>query len=324
MEVDILGMPTKNLPRDVFLYLLAIISLITVAVSFGVIIFQVINIYIPDVVSDQYSRASYFDSMRYSLATIAVVFPVFLWVSWFLKRDIINFPEKRELKIRKWLLYLTLFVASIVIIGDLVTLLSNFLNGELSQRFILKVFAILFIAGSILTHYLSELKEKSQESGWIKIFDWVVISVVVVSIVTGFIIAGSPQSQRLIRLDNQRTSDLQNIQWQIINYWQRKEVLPETLNDLADPISNFMVPKDPEAGAGYEYRVKDHLKFELCATFSTINKEDTTQLLGGKPVAQPIDSRPVYNPVDYNWQHDQGRACFNRTIDPDLYPPLKK
>ena len=97
-------MPTKNLPRDVFLYLLAIISLITVAVSFGVIIFQVINIYIPDVVSDQYSRASYFDSMRYSLATIAVVFPVFLWVSWFLKRDIINFPEKRELKIRKWLL----------------------------------------------------------------------------------------------------------------------------------------------------------------------------------------------------------------------------
>ena len=46
---------TRNLPRDVFLYLLGIITLVGVAVSFGIVIFQVINVYIPDVISDPYS-----------------------------------------------------------------------------------------------------------------------------------------------------------------------------------------------------------------------------------------------------------------------------
>lgn len=316
-----------NPPRDVFLYLLAIITLIVSAVSFGIVVFQYINVYIPDIVSDPYfSRSSYFSSMRYALATIMIVFPVFVWVSWFLKKDINNFPEKRELKIRRWLLYLTLFVAALVIIGDLVALLRSFLEGELSQRFIFKILTILFIAGSVFIHYLSELKDSDKEFKWIKTFDLVVILLVLGSIIAGFFIAGSPQSQRLIRLDERRVSDLQTIQWQLINYWQRKESLPANLNDLADPISGFVVPRDPETGGAYEYNMSDGLSFELCAVFSISAVDGLSPEM---PLARPVPAtapdmaRYPKGGDSYNvWWHDAGRVCFDRTIDPDLYPPL--
>lgn len=313
-----------NLPRDVFLYLLAIITLIVSAVSFGIVVFQYINVYIPDIVSDPYfSRSSYFSSMRYALATLIIVFPVFVWVSRFLKKDINNFPEKRELKIRRWLLYLTLFVAALVIIGDLVALLRSFLEGELSRRFIFKILTILFIAGSVFVHYLSELKDPDKEFKWIRTFDWAVILLVLGSIIAGFFIAGSPQNQRLIRLDERRVSDLQTIQWQIINYWQRKEFLPANLNDLADPISGFVVPKDPETGESYEYRVSNKLTFELCAVFSTV-AQDGIDGSTRKAIPMPVSPEGVMYPESQNvWWHGAGRTCFERTIDPDLYPPIK-
>ena len=309
-----------NLPRDVFLYLLAIITLVAVSVSFGVVVFQMINVYIPDIVSDPYfSRSSYLSTARSSLAALVIVLPVFLWVSWFLRKDIKKFPEKKELKIRKWLLYVALFVAALVIIGDLVTLLRSFLEGELSQRFMLKVLAVLFIAGAVFVHYLSELKDKKHN--WIKPFDWTVIAIVIAWIVSGFFVVGTPQSQRLVRLDERRVSDLQNIQWQIINYWQRKEVLPPDLKSLIDPIGGFTAPVDPETSEQYEYRVIGDLVFELCGVFNT---STSGEVVDNQRLTKPIPAGGyVGNELSNVWDHGAGDACFNRTIDPDLYPPIK-
>jgi len=311
-----------NFPRDVLLHLLAIITLIVSAVSLGVLSFQYVNLYIPDVVSDHYfSKSSYLSSMRYSLATLVVVFPAFIWVYWFLRKDINKFPEKRDLKIRKWLLYLTLFVAALVIMGDLIALLRSFLEGELSQRFVSKVLIILFIAGSIFVHYLSELKDRVEGYAWIRVFDWVVATITVASVIAGFFMAGTPGEQRLVRLDERRVSDLQSIQWQIINYWQRKEFLPAMLENLADPIGGFMLPRDPSSGAEYGYNSIDNLSFEICASFSTDNSGESYQIKGvtSKPII-PVD-RLGFDDV---WQHGVGSICFKRTIDPDLYPPLDR
>ena len=136
----------KNQPRDVFLYLLSIISLVASTIGIGILLFQYINVYFPDVISDPYfSPSNYYGTIRSALAALIVFFPVYLWVSRFLKKDIDENPEKRELKIRKWLLYLTLFVASLTIIGDLIALIYNFLNGELTLRFVYKILSIFFI-----------------------------------------------------------------------------------------------------------------------------------------------------------------------------------
>lgn len=305
---------SKTFPRDVFLYLLSIITLVTVAVAFGILLYQYVDLQYPDLLTEGYSwsKSNILSSVRNSMAVLIVVFPVFVWVSWFLRRDMARHSEKRDLKIRRWLLYLTLFAASLVIIGDLIALLLSFLNGELSIRFMLKVVAVLFIASSVLAHYFSELRDKP--FSWMGVFDKVLIVLVGASVIAGFWIAGSPAQQRAIRFDEQRISDLSTIQYQIVDYWQRKRSLPQSTAELNNSISGFVVPKDPELRVDYGYKVTGSLSFELCATFVTSNSDK----LIGKDRAVPA----YYGMESSNWAHGQGKVCFERTIDPDLYPPL--
>lgn len=307
---------SKTFPRDVFLYLLAIISMVTVAVSFGILVYQYIDIQNPDVLTESYywSKSAAFNSIRNSMAVLIVVFPVFVWASWFLRKDVSKNPEKREMKIRRWLLYLTLFAASLVIIGDLVALLMNFLNGELTTRFALKVLTVFSIAGSVFIHYFSELRDKPFL--WMTLFDKLIIIVVAVGVVAGFWIAGSPAHQREVRLDEQRITDLSIIQYQVIDYWQRKQELPVNLLGLTNDISGFVPPKDPETRQDYGYRITTPpYSFEVCAMFTTSNSEE----FNGKITSESVH----YGGEPTNWAHGKGMTCFERTIDPDYYPPIK-
>ena len=60
-------------------------------------------------------------------------------------------------------MYLTLFVAAGVLIGDLTTLVYNVLGGELTVRFLLKVATVAAIAGAIFSHYLLDLRREERE-----------------------------------------------------------------------------------------------------------------------------------------------------------------
>jgi hypothetical protein len=58
--------------------------------------------------------------------------------------------------VRRWLTYVTLFLAAGVLVGDLITLVYNVLAGELTLRFVLKVLIVGAIAGAIFWFYLRE------------------------------------------------------------------------------------------------------------------------------------------------------------------------
>jgi len=315
------SLENKNLPQDVFLYLLSIIALVSVAISFGTILFQYINYYFPDIVSDSYGVPfQYTVQMRSALAALIVFFPVYVWIVKFLKKDISANPEKRELKIRKWLLYLTLFASGLAIIIDLIFLLNNFLEGELTLRFALKVLSVLFIAGSIFYYYLNELREaKNVNEGRLRAFSWLMAAVVIASIVAAFFLIGSPMKQRLIKLDERRVNDLQYIQNQIVNYWQNKERLPRNLNELKDDITGVSVPVDPETGLAYEYKVLGNLKFSLCADFDTKSSD-----FAGYPKYRYSVPAPEYMFKNATWDHEVDDTCFERTIDPELIKPFSK
>src|SRR3989344_5224500 len=83
----------------------------------------------------------------------------------FLERMFRKNEEMRRYWVRVWLLYLTLFIAGAVMIGDLVAVIYNFLNGDLTLRFLLKVGALLLIAGTVFKYYFLELlgREKWQQ-----------------------------------------------------------------------------------------------------------------------------------------------------------------
>lgn len=147
-----------------------------------------------------------------------------------------------------------------------------------------------------------------------KIFIYIIIILVAIAVIAGFFVVGSPQTERMRRFDERRVQDLQNIQYQIINYWTSKSILPTQLFQLNDSISGFTIPKDPVGGADYKYRIKNSatLEFELCADFETSS------------LADQATPKPLYPYGAYeNWQHDQGAQCFKRKIDPQLYPPKR-
>ncbi|MEK9135310.1 MAG: DUF5671 domain-containing protein [Patescibacteria group bacterium] len=306
----------KSSAKEVFLHLLAIFTLYGSATSFLVLLFQYINFLVPDILSYEVGYARPFlGPLRFGLSTLIVVYPVFIAVSWFLNKSYLQNAANRELRLRKWLIYFTLFVAAIVMIGDLVTTVNTFLSGGLTSRFILKAFSVLLIAGLIFGYYLYDVR-RIQPSKKVRRFVYIISGVIAATIIGGFFLVGSPKEERLFLFDQQKVYDLQNIQGQIINYWQRKVRLPETLDNLNDDISGFQIPLDQQTGASYEYSVKGAEAFELCATF---NRPSLT-------LPSQQKARSPYMPMELgqNWDHKEGRICFERIIDKDLYPPFEK
>lgn len=149
--------------REAFLYLVLFLTLYISAFSTGSLLFDFINHFIPDPLTPYDATSFSAQSIRTATASLIITFPLFLFVSHLLGKAIRRDPEKRGSKVRKWLTYLTLFIAAGIIIGDLITLVSNLLSGELSIRFILKVLTVLLIAGSIFGYYLWDLRQEEDD-----------------------------------------------------------------------------------------------------------------------------------------------------------------
>ncbi|MCL5017531.1 MAG: DUF5671 domain-containing protein [Patescibacteria group bacterium] len=303
--------PTKNSPKYFFLHLLAIIALYMSAAGLITLLFQYINVLFPDPLA--YSNYNGIASaIRYAMASLIIIFPVYIFISRMLYREYLAEPEKREYRFRKWLVYFTLFAAGITIITDLIVLIYNFLGGDLSSRFILKILVVLLIAAVVFWYYRKDLKNALSVKQ-VGVLSYGASAFVLLAIIFGFFTAGSPLKARLYNFDERKVNDLTNIQYQIINYWQRKQILPNTLSDLTDSISGFTAPVDPQTNNAYEYNVNSQTSFELCAEF---NLPSNFGLIGRSVNAYPAGA------VNDNWDHAAGRVCFERTIDPALYPKI--
>ena len=119
--------------------------------------------------------------------------------------------------------------------------------------------------------------------------------------------------ERAKKFDDQRVSDLTSIQYQVVNYFQKKGTLPIALGDLNDPLASFMVPTDPLTGDTYIYQSTGQDSFMLCATFAFPSRIQDSKTI----MLAPTDSFQTFT-------HDKGKVCFSRTIDTDLYPIIKK
>ena len=222
-----------------------------------------------------------------------------------------------------------------MVVVDLVTLIRYFVSGEITTRFILKVLGVLVAAKIVGVYYLSELGVKIPLVPKKKntLFTLVSFVLVIFIIVYSFSIMGGPGSQRKLRLDQKRIEDLQSIQYQVINFWQQKEKLPVSLDELKNPIANYIVPQDPEfqKGLAYEYVKVSDKKFQLCATFTLPIPKGYVEgsgVYGGVMPVKDVSTSPVSVPypggINDSWDHQTGRTCFDREIDPEIYPPYPK
>lgn len=292
--------------REAFMYLVMFLTLYVSAISLGTNLFQFVNRALPDAVEYAYMFDATTSVIRSATAALIITFPVFYAISRMLRHAIARDPEKRGSKVRKWLTYITLFIAAGVIIGDLIALVTYFLSGEISLRFILKVFIILAISGSIFGYYLWDLRgeEKETPKSWktypagFKAFVAAIVAVVTLTSVAGLWIAGSPAAERARRFDEQRMTDLQSIASAIDTYWSINKTLPRNLDELQNTRDIYLSGiYDPETGTMYEYRSTGAEKYTLCATFATDTKVQ--------------DTRTGYIPEGTKfWQHGIGQTCF--------------
>jgi hypothetical protein len=151
--------------REAFMYLVLFGTLYTSAYYLGSLIFDMINLVFPDPSQEREVYASYIrQGMRWSISSLIVAFPVFLYLSWLTEREVGRDPMKRASKVRRWLTYLTLFAAACALIGDVTTLVYNVLGGELTVRFLLKIVTVALIAGTAFVYYLRDLRKDEIES----------------------------------------------------------------------------------------------------------------------------------------------------------------
>lgn len=307
-----MNMNTKISAKDFFLQIGAIAAFYASIIALIMLLFRVINVAFPATRSAVYYGSS---SISFQVATLIVAFPIFLLLSWLIQKSYVAEPALREAGLRRWLAYITLFVAGIVVASDLIIVIYMYLDGqELTTGFLLKVLTLLVLAGGVFTYYLREIRNviKPKERN---VWRAVSAAIVLVSIVLGFAVVGSPATQRALRHDQERLSGLQSIQWQVVNYWQQKGEVPASLEELRDPLSGFNAPVDPETNEPYVYAKTSELSFELCADF---NRESPG--VGNPSIARDM---MYYGPgmeKNENWNHSAGEHCFDRTIDPELYP----
>lgn len=303
--------------REAFMYLVMFLTLYISAFSLGTIAFQFINRWLPDATEYSYIYDTTIAAIRSATAALIITFPVFYWMARSLRIAMAKDPEKRGSKVRKWLTYVTLFVTAGIIIGDLITLLTYFLNGDITTRFLMKVGTILLIAGCVFGYYLWDLRGEEKETARriknppaLKAFIAFVVAVMAIAAVSGLWISGSPAKERARRLDDRRVSDLQSITYAIDNWYALNDQLPASLDELASSRDAYVSSiADPVSGVQYEYRVTGSTNYDLCTTFDTDSSADGQA------------AQPVSNTGSKFWEHKAGHDCFSVIVHSDKTAP---
>lgn len=125
----------------------------------------------------------------------------------------------------------------------------------------------------------------------------VATAAVVVSVIAGIIVIGSPSEGRFQQLDSGRVADLRGIMQATDLFWARNERLPGSLAELAADPRTSVNMVDPASGEPYAYRAIDDATYEVCATFDRASPDT-----------------PGRSSDDF-WRHEAGRQCFEIGAD---------
>lgn len=134
-----------------------------------------------------------------------------------------------------------------------------------------------------------------------RIYAGISASLVLIALIWGFVLVGSPVSSRQERYDDRRLQDLNLINQAIWNHvydgrpWEvptdgsLRRPLPDSLQTMADQVTGQRLNlTDPQTNNPYAYTVTGITTYELCATFNAMRDD----------------------PYDVFWNHGAGKTCF--------------
>ena len=287
--------------REAFEYLLLFATLYLSAWHLGSLLFDLINHFLPDAADPVYRLQGLGRSMRWSIAALVVAFPLFAWMAHRIGGDVARDPVRRQSPVRRWLTYLTLFIAAGVLVGDLVVLVYNVLGGETSLRFVLKVGVVGAIASAVFGYYLTDLRRDESGGDGRGAGRALVVAAAVAVLATSvaaIVVIGAPASQRQARLDERRVDDLQRIEAAIVGYARREGRLPPSIEVLPRETGRRLSLVDPLGAAAYRYEPDEGRRYRLCAEFATDTRDVLRHDAG----------------FDEGWRHPIGAHCFELAV----------
>ncbi len=281
--------------RDAFFYLVIFSTLATWMIGLGSLAFTLIDQWFSDTLFPNTYGTYDIYSMANSLACIIVAFPIYLLVSWIVLRQTRLHPERLTSPVRRWLTYMALVTAAGIFVGDLIDVLTTFLRGQVTSRFLADAFVVLVLSGAVFFYYFGGLR-KSEDSAAEPKRNWhapmaaLSAAVVILMLILGFSHFGGPAKQRLERADATRLHDLYALSLRIRGHWSGSGTprqLPQSLSELGPD-----VPTDPVTHQPYNYQPSQGTNYELCSVFA---------LPSGQNQGQSRDAE---------WTHPAGFYCF--------------
>jgi len=292
--------------KDFFLNLGAMITLYVSVISLVDLLFTIINTLYPQI--NGYSNYFFSQSISWPVATLIIFFPIFILLMWLLEKDYQVDLAKQSSGIHRGVSYITLFLSGLAMSIDLIVVIYYFIDGqELDAGFLLKVSVLLVVAFLIFFYYISDVRGKLTSKSRMM---WRMIAgaVVLISIILGFSVLGSPRTQRLYKYDDQKVNNLMDINNQITNFYATKGTLPASLEDSVSVNTYFVPPTDEQTKKPYEYKKLSDTKYELCAEFNKASSENAK-----------LAEKTPYNRYGTTWVHPAGKYCFTQTIDSTMY-----
>lgn len=295
-----------------FYYVFSLIALIFTAESVGMIIFQIINKNIVDVLETfhgQYSSGA----LKFAISAIIIASPIYFLTTAQINKNIFNGKLEKDAGVRKWLSYLILLVSSLVMLGFLVGVIFNFLNGELTIKFILKALSAIIISAIIFTYYFYDIRRTDVigvKDKIIKIYFFGSLVLIVAALISAFVFVESPAETRKIKYDAKIIENFNQIDSGINEYYRLNKKLPDSLDTLLKETTFLREENmvDP-AKKKFDYKVADEKTYELCATFMIASKD--------------YENRADYY-LDKRWGHVAGYQCLKQKISQlEAMPAIK-
>jgi hypothetical protein len=296
----------NNAAKYAFFYMLSLVALIFMSLSTGIIVFQIINKNIVDalqIYSGQYSSGA----LKFAISALIISAPIYYLAAREINKNLFSGKLEKDSGIRKWLTYFILLVSSLVMLGWLVAIIFNFLDGELTIKFILKALTAIVIAAAVFSYYFYDIKREivvGVENKIIKEYFYGSLIIVIAALISAFIFVESPIETRNIKHDVQITNDFSQIDSGINEYYLTNKKLPDNLDTLLKEITYLREENliDPSTKNRFDYKVIDEKNYELCATFM-------------------VNSKDYENKADYyldkRWGHDAGYQCLKQKVFED-------
>ncbi len=297
--------PPANAAKFAFFYLLSLVALVFMAVSTGMVVFQIINKYVVDTIS-RYEGAYSDEALKFAISALIISVPIFYAISGIIYKSLFKGELAKNSGVRRWLIYFILLVSSVVMIGWAIGIINGFLNGELTIKFILKTLTALSLAAGIFSFYLYDIKRTEvagKKDKVIKIYFIVSLVVVLAVFAVSLFVVESPGETRDRKIDEEVIRNFSVIDQCVSEYYKEKKNLPENLGEAIDNCHYAFTPEEEDKikSGEVEYKKGEDKKYELCAEFITSNKDDLkTEYYANLELKADL--------------HDKGWQCLERKV----------